>query len=176
MKPRSRKNKGREFQNYVRDTLLENFDLQQDDIRGASMGAPGEDIQLSPAAREKIPFSFECKRQERFSIYSAIDQSIYNSREHIPAVIFRKNYMNPWIAMPYLEYLQLFDIDNITPTLELKKKRLNIYNAIDQAVLLDPEDTTIIFYTVETNKWIAFEFDKFIKKLKNICTNHKKQL
>jgi len=95
MKTGSRKNKGRQFQNFVRSMLLENFNLEEDDIRGASMGAPGEDIQLSPAARRLIPYSIECKRQEGFSIYSAITQSKFNSGKYVPVVVFRKNRMDP---------------------------------------------------------------------------------
>ena len=62
MKTRSAKAKGRRLQNKIRDLLLEEFkELEPDDIRTAIMGETGEDIKLSPAARKKIPYSFECK-------------------------------------------------------------------------------------------------------------------
>jgi hypothetical protein len=58
MKPRSAKAKGRRFQQEVRDALLSNFPfLEPDDIRSTSMGASGEDILLSPAARRVYPYS-----------------------------------------------------------------------------------------------------------------------
>ena len=60
MKTRSAKNKGKRLQNNIRDILLENFkELEPDDIKSTTMGESGEDIQLSPAARKLIPYSFE---------------------------------------------------------------------------------------------------------------------
>ena len=62
MKPRSAKNKGRRLQNFVRDLLRKTFPkLEDDDIKSQTMGMPGEDIVLSPAAKRAIPYSFECK-------------------------------------------------------------------------------------------------------------------
>ena len=58
MKPQSAKAKGRNLQKWVRDLLLENFPtLEADDVRSTSMGAGGEDVQLSPAARKLFKFS-----------------------------------------------------------------------------------------------------------------------
>lgn len=70
MQTTSKKAKGRNLQQWVRDKLLDLFPLQQDDIRSCSMGAGGEDVQLSPAAREQIPFQFECKNNKKFAVYS----------------------------------------------------------------------------------------------------------
>jgi len=59
MKPRSGKNKGRRLQNFVRDMLQDTFpNLHKDDIKSQTMGMPGEDIILSPAARTIISYSF----------------------------------------------------------------------------------------------------------------------
>ena len=73
MKSRSAKNKGKRLQNTVRDVLLETFNtLEPDDIKSAVMGDSGEDIQLSPAARKLIPYSIECKNQEKLkTLYKA---------------------------------------------------------------------------------------------------------
>jgi len=65
----SRKSKGRRLQQFVRDMILENFDhLEPDDVRSTSMGAGGEDVLLSPAARKVFPFSVECKNVEKISL------------------------------------------------------------------------------------------------------------
>ena len=77
MKTRSAKAKGRRLQNKIRDLLLEEFkELEPDDIRTAIMGETGEDIKLSPAARRKIPYSFECKNQEKLNIWESLKQVI----------------------------------------------------------------------------------------------------
>ena len=76
MKTRSAKAKGRRLQNKIRDLLLEEFkELEPDDIRTAIMGETGEDIKLSPAARRKIPYSFECKNQEKINIWESLNQA-----------------------------------------------------------------------------------------------------
>ena len=80
MKSRSAKNKGKRLQNNVRDLLLESFtELEPDDVRSAIMGESGEDIKLSPAARKQIPFSFECKNQEKLNIWDSLQQAEENS-------------------------------------------------------------------------------------------------
>jgi len=67
VKTSSAKAKGRRLQQKVRDLILETFsELEEDDVRSTSMGAGGEDVQLSPLARRKFPFSVECKNVEKF--------------------------------------------------------------------------------------------------------------
>ena len=62
MKTSSKKGKGRRLQNFVRDSLLTAFSsLEEDDVKSAIMGESGEDIKLSPAAKKKIRYIFECK-------------------------------------------------------------------------------------------------------------------
>ncbi len=80
IKTQSAKAKGRRHQQWVRDKILSLFpkNLQPDDVRSTSMGAGGEDIQLSPAARRLFPYSVECKSFKSFAIYKVIDQAIEN--------------------------------------------------------------------------------------------------
>jgi hypothetical protein len=62
---RAAKAKGRGGQNEIRDKLLETFpEFEPDDIKSTTMGDTGEDIQLSPAARKKIPITIEVKRRK----------------------------------------------------------------------------------------------------------------
>lgn len=106
LKPQSAKAKGRRFQQEVRDALLETFpQLKADDIRSTSMGSGGEDIQLSPAAREVIPFSIECKNVEAINIWRAIDQA--GGRAHPPLVVFRRNKTRPHVTLPLDDFLSL---------------------------------------------------------------------
>ncbi len=72
------------------------------------MGQSGQDIHMSPHARIILPYSFECKRVQRLNIYKAIQQAKANAKEGItPAVVFRKNRMQQWIAIPFEKFLQL---------------------------------------------------------------------
>ena len=62
---RAAKAKGRTGQNEIRDKLLEVFpEFEEDDIKSTTMGDTGEDIQLSPAARKKLPITIEVKRRK----------------------------------------------------------------------------------------------------------------
>jgi hypothetical protein len=111
LKPSSAKAKGRRFQQKVRDDLLETRpDLEPDDIRSNPMGAPGEDLLLSPAARRVYPFSFECKCVERLNIWDAINQARQNAGKHTPAVAFSKNGEETYVAIPMKVFLDFFEI------------------------------------------------------------------
>ena len=57
MKTSSKKAKGRRFQQWVRDKLIEELDIHPEDIESRSMGAGGEDLIMARAAREKFPYS-----------------------------------------------------------------------------------------------------------------------
>ena len=109
MKSRSAKAKGRRLQQKVRDLLLEKFseELEPDDIRSAVMGDSGEDIQLSPAARKLIPYSIECKNQEKLNIWSALEQAEDNSKESTPVLIFKRNRSKTYAVIEFKEFVEL---------------------------------------------------------------------
>lgn len=111
MRTSSAKQKGRRLQQKVCNLFLgaAKF-LHKDDIRSASMGAPGEDILFSPAAREVFPFSVECKNVEKLSIWSAIDQARANAGQYTPAVVFSKNHEIDFIAMPFEKFLEIYEV------------------------------------------------------------------
>jgi hypothetical protein len=112
MRTSSAKQKGRRHQQEVAKKLLDvGIDLEPDDIRSASMGAPGEDILLSPAARKQFPFSIECKNVEKLSIWSAIDQARENCRpEFTPVVAFCKNHEDIQVALPFDKFLEIYKV------------------------------------------------------------------
>ena len=109
MKTRSAKNKGKRLQNTVRDILLETFkeDLEPDDVKSAIMGDSGEDIQLSPAARKLIPYSIECKNQEKLNIWSSLEQAEGNSKESTPVLIFKRNRSKTYAVIEFEEIVEL---------------------------------------------------------------------
>ena len=111
MRSRSRKNKGKRLQNKVRDILLEAFqDLEQDDIRSAIMGESGEDIKLSPAARKLIPYSIECKNQEKLNIWEALSQAEENSGVSTPVLIFKRNRSKTYVTIELEEFIKLINV------------------------------------------------------------------
>jgi hypothetical protein len=109
MKTRSAKNKGKRLQNSVRDILFETFkeDLEPDDVKSAVMGDSGEDIQLSPAARKLIPYSIECKNQEKLNIWGALEQAEDNSKESTPVLIFKRNRSKTYAVIEFKEFVEL---------------------------------------------------------------------
>ena len=100
--PKYSKAKGRKLQNLLRDELRVAFpSLEEDDVKSQTMGMPGEDIVLSPAARRKIPYSFECKNVERLSFWATVKQCKANCKETVsPAIVVKKNRKDPMVAIP----------------------------------------------------------------------------
>lgn len=99
MKTASAKNKGRALQQWVRDLLLKlHPGLSLDDVRSTSMGAGGEDIQLSPAAREMIPFTIECKNNARIAVYKFYEQACQHGKGE-PVVVIKQNRSKPLVIV-----------------------------------------------------------------------------
>ena len=111
MRPSSAKAKGRRLQNQIRDLILENFpQLHPDDVRGAIMGESGEDIKLSPAARNLFPYSVEAKNQEKLNIWSALDQAEQNAREDsTPILFFKRNRSKLYVTFEAEHLFELLD-------------------------------------------------------------------
>ena len=61
MKTSSAKAKGRRFQQWVRDQLIEQLDVHPEDVESRSMGAGGEDLIMARAARENFPILLSAK-------------------------------------------------------------------------------------------------------------------
>ena len=71
MKTQSAKAKGRKLQQWVRDQIIEQLEVHPEDIESRSMGAGGEDLIMARAARQKFPFSVECKNVEKLNVWEA---------------------------------------------------------------------------------------------------------
>lgn len=108
MKPSSAKAKGRVFQQKIRDLILENFkELEPDDVRSTGMGQPGEDLQLSPAARKVFPFAVEAKKQETTSIWQWMKQAEENGDGHTPLVVFSRNRSKTYACLEFEDLMKL---------------------------------------------------------------------
>ena len=81
--------------------------LEDDDVTSRSMGASGEDLLFSPAARKLIPFSFECKNQERLGIWDALRQTAANAIVWPGVLVFKRNHSKTYVAMEFGTFLAL---------------------------------------------------------------------
>jgi hypothetical protein len=107
MKPSSAKQKGRSYQQWVRDKILEHFPaLEPDDVKSTSMGAGGEDVQLSPAARKLFPYTIECKSYEKIAVYKWYEQA-KTHKGYEPLVFMKGNRKQPLVLMNAEYFIKL---------------------------------------------------------------------
>ena len=109
MKPSSAKAKGRSFQQALMRLLLAKFpQLEKDDVTSRSMGAGGEDLLLSPAARKLIPYSFECKSIARFAGHTYMEQAQANTPAGIkPVAVVKANHKKPVVIIYLDDFMEL---------------------------------------------------------------------
>jgi len=107
MKPQSAKSKGRKFQQWVRDILIEQLDIHPEDIESRSMGAAGEDIMMARSARNLFPFSIECKNQQSLNIWKAYEQAEENSGDYEPIVFLKRNNTKPMVLVDAEYFVKL---------------------------------------------------------------------
>ena len=99
MKTSSAKAKGRRLQQWFRDLLIEKLDVHPEDIESRSMRAGGEDLIMARAAREKFPYSIECKNQESINVWKSYEQAQENSGDYEPIVVLKRNKSKPLVLV-----------------------------------------------------------------------------
>ena len=107
MKTQAKKAKGRRLQQQFMHLLIEKLDIDPEDIESRSMGAGGEDLIMSKAARNKFPYSVECKNQERMNIWQAWEQANNNKGIYEPLVVIKKNGVKPLVVLDAENFLKL---------------------------------------------------------------------
>ena len=107
MKTSSAKAKGRNLQKRVRELLIEKLDIHPEDIESRSMGASGEDLIMARAAREKFPYSIECKNQEKVNVWSAYEPASDNSGKYEPIAVIKKNNSKPLVVIDLEAFIKL---------------------------------------------------------------------
>ena len=107
MRPQSAKAKGRRLQQQFRDLLIEKLDIHPEDIESRSMGAGGEDLVMARAAREKFPFSIECKNVEKLNVWEAYEQAKANCNDYEPLVVMKKNQKKPLVVIDANYFISL---------------------------------------------------------------------
>ena len=107
MRTQSKKAKGRRLQQWVRDLLIEKLEVHPEDIESRSMGAGGEDLIMARAAREKFPYSIECKNQESLNIWKSYEQAQQNSGNYEPIVVLKRNNIKPLVLVDADYFVEL---------------------------------------------------------------------
>ena len=103
----SKKAKGRRLQQWVRDLLIEKLEVHPEDIESRSMGAGGEDLIMSRSAREKFPYSIECKNQESLNIWKSYEQAQQNCGDYEPIVVIKRNNVKPLVLVDADYFIKL---------------------------------------------------------------------
>ena len=107
VKTQSAKAKGRRFQQWVRDKLIEILNIHPEDIESRSMGAGGEDLIMARAARESFPYSIECKNQEKVNLWESYKQAVENSGKYEPVVFIKRNNHKPLVVVDANYFINL---------------------------------------------------------------------
>lgn len=99
MKTSSAKQKGRLLQQFVAKKMMEYApELEEGDIKSTSMGAGGEDVQLSPAARRIYPMQIECKSYAKVGVYDFYKQAGAHGN-YEPVVVVKQNMCKPLVVV-----------------------------------------------------------------------------
>ena len=113
MKTQSAKAKGRRLQQWVRNLLIEKLEVHPEDVESRSMGAGGEDLIMARAAREKFPYSIECKTQEKVNIWESYSQAVENSKDYEPIVVVKRNKHKPLVLVDAEYFIGLHKDEDI---------------------------------------------------------------
>ena len=98
----------------MRDLLREMYpSLHEDDIKSQTMGMPGEDIVLSPAARKQIPYSFECKNKERLDLWKSLEQAEENCNGRAPILVIKRNRSGVYAVLQLNTFFDLIGENNV---------------------------------------------------------------
>lgn len=109
MNTSARKAKGRRLAQKAKDMMLEyKPDLHADDIVVTSSGDTGEDLKLSPKARECFPFAIECKNQESLNFWKSFEQAKAHVKEdRIALLIASRNRSDVLAILKFEDLLKL---------------------------------------------------------------------
>ena len=110
VKTQSAKAKGRRFQQWVRDQLIEILDVHPEDVESRSMGSGGEDLIMARAARSKFPYSIECKNQESVNVWKSYAQAKGNAGEYEPLVVLKRNNTKPLVLLDAEYFIALHKV------------------------------------------------------------------
>ena len=106
MTPKSAKEKGRRFQQWVAakiGLLLDQPVGQDEQIASREMGQSGPDVRLVGEALSKFPFAVECKAQESWKPHEWIDQAKANVNPRVHKggwlLFLKRRHRDPVVVM-----------------------------------------------------------------------------
>ena len=88
MKTQSAKAKGRRLQQWVRDLLMNTFNLEEGDVESRSMGASGEE------------------NTEKVNIWKSYEQAKSNCKQFEPMLVVKRNKSKPLIIIDAEYFIQ----------------------------------------------------------------------
>ena len=80
--------------------------LSPDDCRSTSMGAGGEDVQLSPLARSLVSYTIECKNRKAVAVFKDYEQAKTHGLVE-PLVILKQNNSKPLALVDAEHFLDM---------------------------------------------------------------------
>ncbi len=114
MKIKSSKAKGKRAVKEVVDLLYKHWpEGAEGDIALNRGSASGEDIDLSPRARQIFPFVIEVKNQEKLNVWQALEQAeshLKKAKEPeklFPTLFFKRNNSKLFVSLPAEDFLKL---------------------------------------------------------------------
>ena len=115
MNTATRKAKGKRLQKFVCNLILKYYTILEDkDVQSIRMGRKGEDIQLSEKAKIFIPYSIECKNQEKMKyLWDAYEQAVSNANQLEPMVVLKINQKKPLVLIDAEHFFKLQSNKNI---------------------------------------------------------------
>ena len=115
MNTATRKAKGKRLQKFVCNLILKYHTILEDkDVQSIRMGRKGEDIQLSEKAKIFIPYSIECKNQEKMKyLWDAYEQAVSNANQLEPMVVLKINQKKPLVLVDAEHFFKLQSNKNI---------------------------------------------------------------
>ena len=109
MKAQSAKAKGRNLQKWVVQKLIELLGVHEEDVESRSMGAGGEDVIMARAARQKFPYSIECKNVEKLNVWNAYEQAKANCGKYEPILVMKKNRKKPLVCIDAEYFIKIHE-------------------------------------------------------------------
>ena len=112
MKTSSCKAKGRKLQKYVAEqigTILGMPWGKDEQIRSRGMGQSGVDVVLLGDAKEKFPWSVECKNTEKINLWDCVKQARDNQQDGTDwLLVVKRNYETPIVVMDSMIFFKLW--------------------------------------------------------------------
>ena len=112
MKTSSCKAKGRKLQQYIAEQISNILDIPwgpDELIRSRESGQKGVDVVLLGKAKEKFPWSVECKNVEKLNWWDAIKQARTNQLDGTDwLLVVKKNHEGPVVVMDSMIFFKLW--------------------------------------------------------------------